>query len=127
MSIGKRVLLSISSGWLLAVVLILIALINIENKKVLIFGPKIPPIGGVSVHIDRVSNKYLNQNNKIKIFDATEEIISTSKIYYSLKILKLIKSYKPDIIDYHTSFLKYYIQELIILVLLKNFFNFKTC
>ncbi len=98
---------------------------NIYNQKILIFGPKSPPIGGVSVHIERVSEVYQKNNNLIELFDCTTEITGQNKFSYALKIFKLINKFKPDIIDYHTSFLKYYIPELFILVLLKIFFKFK--
>ena len=98
---------------------------NIFNKRILIFGPKIPPIGGVSVHIERLSIIYEKNNNLIKIFDCTSEIIGQNKISYMFKIFKSINNFGPDIIDYHTSFLKFYIPELFVLVFLKLLFRFK--
>lgn len=98
---------------------------NIKNQKILIFGPKLPPIGGVSVHIDRLSKVYEKNSNIVKIFDSTCEIINQNKVSYIIKIFKVIYNFRPTIIDYHTSFLKYYIHELIILVFLKLFFKFK--
>lgn len=61
---------------------------NIKNQKILIFGPKLPPIGGVSVHIDRLKKVYEKNNNLVNIFDSTSEIINQNKISYTIKIFK---------------------------------------
>lgn len=98
---------------------------NIKNQRILIFGPELPPIGGVSVHISRVSEKYKENLNETKIIDVSKEIKNRSRIKYGLFVIKTIFHFKPTQIDYHTSHLDSFMFELFGIIILKFFLKYK--
>jgi len=99
---------------------------NIFNKKIVIFGVVPPPLGGVSVHINRVSHKLKTQKNK------TYYVKTEFRGRKFLLPLYLIKNFiylfliKPDIVFYHSLCLPNSLWEVRFLVLIKKFFNYKV-
>ncbi|MCL4361607.1 glycosyltransferase [Candidatus Dependentiae bacterium] len=98
---------------------------NIQHQKILIFGPELPPIGGVSIHVLRVTEKYKENFNEVKIIDVAKELKNKSRITYAFFILRTILKFKPTQIDYHTSYFDSFIYELFVLIILKFIFRFK--
>lgn len=89
--------------------------------KIVIVGPVPPPIGGVSIHIQRLSQMLINAGDKVTFID--ESPIKKANFFYlrSLMLipyLRLIKS--GDIIHIHSSVSVFRILHLIICLLLKK-------
>lgn len=73
---------------------------NIIGQSIVILGPLPPPLGGISVHIKRVSAKLRIQKNLVYNFDTIN-----CPIKYPLCIVYLVLFLvfmRPDIIYYHT-------------------------
>lgn len=77
---------------------------TIHNKKILILGPLPPPLGGVSVHIHRVTQKFIQQNNTVINFDAT---CYTSRFVRTIQLIVSFIKHKPDIVYHHTLYHSY--------------------
>lgn len=97
----------------------------IVGKKILVFGPAPPPLGGVSVHIERVVHKLRQQNNTVIVFDTTQQkkLLST----YAYKLLKVLYKEKPDIVYYHTPYQRSSFLELLIVRMGKTLMRYKLC
>ena len=71
----------------------------IHNKKIILCGPTPPPLGGVSVHIKRVIQQLLQQDNQVVVYDATAY---SSRIKRMQKLIFCLITNRPDIVYYHT-------------------------
>ena len=93
---------------------------NIYNKKIVILGPVPPPLGGISVHIQRVGVKLVKQKNHVAFFDSTQ----VWRFYYKylIKLIKFLTLQRPNIIYYHTLY-GHGILELLSLVIFKTIFS----
>jgi len=98
---------------------------NIFNKKILIIGPYPPPMGGIAVHIKRIRKKLISQNNDVICLDIVEYLKTKGKIGYHLEILLNVLKRSPDFVYYHGLTLWKFPFDLLLLILLKPFFNFK--
>lgn len=96
---------------------------GINNKKILIFGIIPPPLGGISVHIQRVMDKLRKQKNQLKLMH-NEKPWYMMPIYL-IKILFFLVYFRPQVIMYHALYFRHTIIELYVLVLLKQLFKFK--
>jgi len=72
---------------------------NIVHQRIGIIGPYPPPLGGISVHIQRVAHKLIQQHNNVHIFDATRY---KSRITRWKKIIHFLHNRAADHIHYHT-------------------------
>lgn len=88
---------------------------DIYNKKIAIFGPYPPPLGGISVHIQRVMNKLSRQHNEVCIFDTQKSYVRN--ITHTLKIIIFLLRNRPEIMYYHTSYSGFGLYELLPLVI----------
>lgn len=95
---------------------------GIYHKTVVILGNYPPPLGGVSVHIQRVMHKLRQQNNLVHHFDTLNR---SSMLGYAFKLLLFLCKKKPDIVYYHTVDLNARIIEFAMLVLLKSFVRYR--
>ena len=93
---------------------------NITNKKIAILGMYPPPLGGVSVHIQRVVDQFLRQNNKVYLFITEQWLRRICFPIYLVKLLIWILIKRPQYIYYHSSYLNYSIAELVLISLLKS-------
>lgn len=98
---------------------------TVKNAKVAIFGIEPPPLGGVSVHIQRVMNRFLSQNNKLFFF-ATEQWMRTIFPLYVCKLAVWLMRVRPEIVYYHSSYLFYSTSELVVIVLLRFFLKYEV-
>ena len=88
---------------------------GIFNKKIALFGPYPPPLGGISVHIQRVKNKFLKQQNSVYIFDTMN--CCTIKLIHAIRIIIFLLVRRPHLIYYHTAYSWLGLYELIPVVL----------
>jgi len=98
---------------------------EIYHHRIAIFGPMPPPIGGVSVHVERVIAKLQQQHNEIYHFNSTQEVRYQWFPYYVLKMLVFMLRFRPHIVMYHTSYLSNALQELAIMGLMQRIMCFK--
>lgn len=98
---------------------------NLDNYSLAILGPLPPPLGGVSVHMQRVIAKLKKQNNTIYHFDSTQELRYRFLFLYLLKLAWFIIRAKPDLVMYHTTYLRNALSELRALTFLKKIIDFK--
>jgi len=98
---------------------------NLRNYSIAILGPLPPPNGGVSFHVQRVIIKLKKQNNRVHHFDSTQELRYRFLVIYILKLFWFMIRKKPDVVMYHTTYLRNALSELCFLVFLKKIINFK--
>jgi len=91
---------------------------GITHKRVAILGIYPPPYGGVSVHIQRVTDQFLRQKNTVALF-STEQWLRKIFPLYVLKLVVWILIKRPHHIYYHSSYLNFSMVELILLSMLK--------
>lgn len=96
---------------------------NIQNKKIAIFGILPPPLGGVSIHIQRVTDLFLSRHNKVVFFPIEQWIRKLFFLYVVKACIWLFKT-KPDLVYYHGTYLKKSEIELLFLVLIKKLLKY---
>lgn len=72
---------------------------GIYHKRVAVLGNYPPPLGGVSVHIERVMHKLRAQGNKVFHFDTSKR---SHVITYTIRLIFFLVRYRPDYVIYHT-------------------------
>lgn len=81
------------------------------KKKLAIFGPYPPPLGGISVHIQRIEKHLINEEIDYTIFDhyanSGENIIATHKNPF--RYLKFLFDKKYALFHFHQMFLTEYV------------------
>ena len=92
---------------------------NITNKKVAILGIYPPPLGGVSVHIQRVADQFLQQGNRVYLFTTEQRLRKICFPVYLMQLLIWILIKRPQYVYYHSSYLSYSIADMVLLSLLK--------
>ncbi len=98
---------------------------DLDNCSIVILGPLPPPLGGVSVHVQRVIAKLKKQNNTIHHFDTTQELRYRFLLSYLLKLSHFVFFRKPHYVIYHTTYLSNALSELRVLIFLKKVLRFK--
>jgi len=96
----------------------------VKNSKIVILGIEPPPIGGVSIHIQRVMNLFLSQHNKISFF-STEQWMRKLFPLYICKLMGWLIRTRPQIIYYHSTYLSYSISELLFLLGMRFFLRYE--
>lgn len=94
-------------------------------STIAILGPLPPPLGGVSVHIERVIAKLKKQKNRVYHFQSTQELRYRFFLLYLCKLVFFLLYIKPDVLMYHTTYLSNALLELRFLVFLKKIMNVK--
>jgi glycosyltransferase involved in cell wall biosynthesis len=97
---------------------------GITNKKIAILGIYPPPFGGVSVHIQRVADQFLQQNNTVYLFATEQWLRRICFPIYLVKLLLWILIKRPQYIYYHSSYLNFSIAELVVLSYVKSLLRF---
>lgn len=98
---------------------------GISKKKIAVLGPYPPPLGGISVHIQRVIKKYGDQHNCVKHFDTTVEYRYRFLLFYVMRLAVFIVCVRPDIVDYHTLYIRNSTLELWVLAFFKRILKYK--
>lgn len=92
------------------------------NKKLAIFGPYPPPLGGISVHIKRMETYLLEKKIDYMIFNhgfvSNDNVIATKK--KSFWYLKLLFEKKFDVFHFHQFFFFHFFYYLIFSLLKNN-------
>ncbi len=97
---------------------------NITNKKIAIFGIYPPPYGGVSVHIRRVADQLLQQHNRVEMYHTEQRLRYWFFPLYLMKLLFWLIVKRPDIVHYHSTYLKSSILELVWISIFKRLFRY---
>jgi len=97
---------------------------KIKNKRVAIFGITPPPLGGVSVHIQRVAEKFKQNNNKVYHFKTEFRGRRYLLFLYLIYAFIFLLFKKIDILYYHSSYLPNSIQEILFLSYIKKLLKF---
>ena len=95
---------------------------NIENEKIVIFGPVPLPYGGISVHIERVVEKLKKQKNKVFIFNSTQTWFSS--FAYLKKLAFFLFKKRPHKVFFHTLYTSDY-RELLMMIILRYLLRFE--
>jgi len=98
---------------------------NIHNKKIAIFGITPPPLGGVSVHIQRVTEKFKKQGNEVYNFRTEFRGRRFLLSLYLKKVERFLREKQVDIVYYHSSYLPNSIREMLFLLELKKILKYK--
>ncbi len=98
---------------------------NICKKRVAVCGPTPPPLGGVAVHIKRVAEKLRTQQNTVVHFNTTQEYRYRFLVLYLCRIAWWLVRQRPDIVQYHTTYVANSMRELQLLCMLKKLFGYK--
>lgn len=85
------------------------------KKKIAMLGVLPPPYGGVSVHIRRVADKLIDQQNSISFFSIERPYKNKLFFLYQIKLLFWLIFKRPEIIYYHGTYTKHCWAELLII------------
>ncbi len=97
---------------------------NTHNKRILIIGLTPPPLGGVSVHLERVGKKFKRQGNVVRHFYSEPRYRYRFIFIYLTHLAWVMFRFKPDQVYVNTLFLPNGLQELRCIVWLKGFLAF---
>lgn len=90
----------------------------------MILGPLPPPLGGVSVHVERVIAKLKEQHNDVAHVDTCAEYRYRFFILYILRLLFLLCWHRPDQVHLHTLYLSNGLCELKWIMRLKKLLHY---
>lgn len=85
---------------------------ELHNQRILMLGPLPPPLGGVSVHLERVRAKLQRQHNTVYHFNSTSEWRYRCFLLYALFLLFFLIRTRPQVVIYHTTYLSNALAEL---------------
>lgn len=91
---------------------------NVYNKKVLLLGIFPPPLGGISVHLRRVSAKLNRQGCQVWEWDVCRQQNGLGQLAYYWRLWRFGIKYKPDLVIYHTLQLRSTPIELCVLIII---------
>lgn len=93
---------------------------NIYYKRIIILGPLPPPLGGVSVHVERVIAKLKKQHNDVMHGESCVEYRYQFFPIYIIRLLLLLCWQRPDQVHLHTLYLSNGLCELLWIMRLKK-------
>ncbi len=99
---------------------------NITNKRVAILGIYPPPFGGVSVHIRRVADQFLQQHNKVHLFNTERRLRRLFFPFYLMKLFLWLLFNRSHYVYYHSNYLKNSIADLVIISVLRPILRYKV-
>lgn len=97
---------------------------DIYHKRIVILGPLPPPLGGVSVHVERVIAKLKKQHNDVKHIETCVEYRYRFLMIYIIRLLFLLWRYGPDQVHLHTLYLSNGLSELKWIMRLKRLLHY---
>lgn len=95
---------------------------GIERKRIGVLGNYPPPLGGVSVHIQRVMDALKTQHNTVYHFDTSKR---GNSIVYCIKLFFFLICKRLDIVYYHTIDLNRTLYECRFLLWMKKYLNYR--
>lgn len=90
------------------------------NKRIAVLGPVPPPLGGVSVHVQRVIALLQHQGNIVKHIETCAEYRYRFLLLYLLKVALLLLCFRPDELHLHTLYVSNSLPELRVIMFCKN-------
>jgi glycosyltransferase involved in cell wall biosynthesis len=100
---------------------------GISHKKIVILGINPPPLGGISVHVQRVTHKFRAQNNAVFVFDAEKRTRGLwGFCVHQMRLISFLLKHKPDLVYHHTvtCFFRGRLLELSFVLALKKLLGF---
>ena len=97
---------------------------SVENKKVALLGIMPPPLGGVSVHMQRVTDLFISQHNSVSFF-STEHWLRKFFPLYACKLIGWLLYKRPNSVYYHSTYLSYSLSELVLLLCMRFFLRYE--
>lgn len=94
---------------------------GVTDKRIALFGPYPPPLGGIAVHVQRVGAKLQQQGNTVFFFD-TEQHCFIAR--YGAKLVHFLRAVRADIVYYHTPYVRRGLVTFFLLVLLQKIMRF---
>lgn len=95
---------------------------KISRETISIFGIYPPPLGGVSIHIQRVSDYLTHQYNKVHFFNAEAR---TFLPLYLCRIVAHFIKVRPTIVQYHATYTRTMIADFFLFWFLSFIFSFE--
>ncbi len=75
----------------------------ISGKKIVILGINPPPLGGISIHVQRVVHKLRQQGNEVVLFDTEKRRRGLwGFIIHELRLFAFLVKCKPELVYHHT-------------------------
>lgn len=93
---------------------------DVRDSRVLVMGPFLPPIGGVSVHVSRVIASLKANNNTVYQIKTVADCRFWCIPYHILRFMWICFTYRPHIIHYHHSHKSHDMIEMIMVCFLKR-------
>src|SRR3972149_8763076 len=97
----------------------------VTNKKIVILGIEPPTFGGVSVHIQRVKDRLLDQGNTVFVFNIEQQLRRKWALAYLIKLFFWLLIKRPDTVHYHGTYQRGCWGDLFILRILKYVLRFE--
>jgi len=101
---------------------------GIFGKKIVILGINPPPLGGISIHVQRVADKFRGQGNTVILFDTEKRARGFwGFLVHEVRILRFLIAHKPDLVYHHTltCFFRGRLLELALVVVLKRVLGYQ--
>lgn len=99
---------------------------GLYNKRVVVLGPLPPPLGGVSVHVQRVGALLQQQANVVCHINTCVEYRYRFLMLYLLKVTLLLLRFRPHELHLHTLYLSNSLSELCLIMLVKRMLCFEV-
>jgi glycosyltransferase involved in cell wall biosynthesis len=97
---------------------------NLYHKRIMILGPLPPPLGGVSVHVQRVIAKLKEQHNDVIHLETCLEYRYRFFVIYMVRLIFFVLWYCPDQVHLHTLYLSNGLCELEWIMRLKKLLHY---
>jgi glycosyltransferase involved in cell wall biosynthesis len=97
---------------------------GVYDRRIAILGPYPPPLGGVSVHIQRVMKKFQDQRNTVYQFNTVVNHRYRYNPFYLLYVFVWLLRVIPQQVYYHTAYLDNSLVEMWLLVTMKRFLTY---
>lgn len=96
---------------------------DMHGKNIIICGIKPPPLGGVSIHIERVAAKFIRQGNSVTFFDISKH--QGFLLWYWKGLIKTLRHDAIDVVYVHTPYTTMTLFEFWLITLLKRAGNYR--
>lgn len=89
----------------------------LHQQKIAVLGIDCPPLGGVSIHINRLIKKLKRQNNNVLFFKTERRWRMRLFPFYLLHLISWLIYHRPTTIIYHSSYLPSSLPEMLFIIL----------
>lgn len=99
---------------------------GIHHSCIAVLGIYPPPLGGVSVHIQRVTDKLAQQHNKINFFDTEQPLRRRWWLWaYIIKLMAFLAMKRPTIVYFHSGYVRTSWADLVALAMMRRFLKYQ--